>query len=85
MAPKLEAMQYKLDESFEKFVKQQFCNLAEQMSMLTNTLAFTVKRVKYVKQSLNFKVVIPVEAHTYNSNSDEMVDDLVLHIDTFSL
>jgi hypothetical protein len=46
--------------NFEEFVKQQFSNLAAQMSTLVNSLAFTVKRVESMEQSLNIKVVTPL-------------------------
>jgi hypothetical protein len=77
-------MHAKSDESFEDFVKQQFSNLATQMSMLVSTLAFTVKRVKSVERALNFKVVTPGEAEAHNLNSDDVIEDIDPHIDTSS-
>src|SRR5215216_5537343 len=71
-------------DNFQEFVKQQFSNLAEQMSALVSTVAFTVKRVESMEQSLNIKVVTAVEAKTHNLHSDEMIDHMEPHIDISS-
>src|SRR5215216_2222034 len=70
------------DENFKSFIKSQFSNLEENLNILMSTLAFTIKRVESIEQSLNFKVITLIEADAHNLNCDDMVDDIEPGVDS---
>ena len=65
------------DEDFKTFVRQQFSALNENMYELMKNLNFTITRVKAVEDSLQIKVVTPLEADLKNCDPETMEFDKV--------